>query len=255
MDFVEKILELISPETRKGLLFLTGATIVALSFLFAAGFIASLPWFEKIMSQVGLPELAGDFIFVIVVYILVVIISSTDTLYYGDPEQNRYARAFQRWFPSKHLATKLGIKIDLAKDLWFDQFNLWANESHVRHQDWQRTLERGYACRFIYDVQVFSGAIFLLSVGWLIVEGVVTRLFEYEMINLEAKLAITVVYGLIWIAFKYLNRTNESHQTGVWRRFNEINQRNCIWIDQNLNLFKGAGQKETKNAAAQEPES
>jgi len=245
-EFIKEITGLIDPQTRKGLLFLTGASILALTTFFCLAYVGSVPVAQTIVLQLNLPKWVYGTALLIVEYILFVVISSDDTLYYGNPKKNRFTRAFQKDLPSKHLAEVLNVDIDTAKYLWFNEFNKWGDVNHERHEERQRTFQRGYSCRFVYYLWVVGKLLLVLSILWLAVEAGLVKWTSYEIQKMEAKLAIAALLIVFLTALRFFNRTSDRNQTGVWRRFSEINKRHCAWIDENLDLFKSAlkGQKE-----------
>lgn len=247
-EFIKEIIGLIDPETRKGLLFLIGASIIALATLFCFAYVGSLPVVQTIALQLNLPKWVYGIALLIVEYILFVVISSDDTLYYGNPEKNRFTRAFQKDLPSKHLAAVLNVDIETAKQLWFDEFNKWGDVTHERHEDRQRTFQRGFSCRFVYYLWVVCRLLLALSVLWLGVEAILVIWASYEIPKLEAKLAIALLLIVFLTALGFFNRTSNTNPTGVWRRFSEINKRHCAWIDENIDLFKASPEGRKQNA-------
>lgn len=247
-DFIKEIIGLIDPETRKGLLFLTGASILVLVTFFFFAYVGSVPVYNTIIGQLNLPKWVYGCALLIVEYILFVVISSDDKLYYGNPKKNRFTRAFQKYLPSNHLAAVLKTDVDTAKHLWFDEFNKWADEKHERHEERQRTFQRGFSCRFIYYLWIVNRLLLILSILWLLVEVILVKCTDHDIANLEAKLAIALLLLIFLTSLGLFNRTNDSNPTGVWRRFNEINQRHCAWIDENKELFIAALKARGQNA-------
>jgi hypothetical protein len=247
-ELIKELTSLIDPETRKGLLFLTGTSILALTALFFTGFVGTVPGAHDVLKQFSLPDWAYGLMFLLLVYVLFVVIASDDTLYYGNPKHNRFARAFQRNLPSKHLSVALGTDNETATYLWFNEFNKWGDPKNERHEDWKRTFQRGYSCRLIYYLWVFGRNLLCLCGAWLAVEAFLFFYYGRPVANIEAKITVVLVIVLLILSLGICNRTKAGSATGVWRRFDEINERHCSWIDRNLALFKAA-LPETKSHA------
>ena len=94
----------------------------------------------------------------VIFYLLRLLLFSADLLYYGDPEKNKYVKAFQMYWPSRHLASKFNFPQEDASFYWFDKFfSTWDNPDHPRNSQWKRTLIRGYSCRFtLATISFFS---------------------------------------------------------------------------------------------------
>lgn len=195
-----------------------------LSLIFAQIFIIPLRWFED------WPHWLLYLIIPSIFYLLRVLIFSSDKLYYGDPSKNVYVRAFQLYWPSRHLAKKFNLKIEDASRYWLGNvFNKWAAPGHQQHQQWQRTLKRGYSCRLVYYCIKFSSFLFWVSLAVIVLEVLIT-----PTNGLAWKIGFMVVLGLVYILLRMRNRTSPDNLTGVWRRFAEINKMHIHWIEQNI---------------------
>jgi hypothetical protein len=232
-DLAKSLSNLLNVETRTGLLFLTGAWILVLSLVFFAAFVYQLAWVKEAATQLDLAEWVYGLLLVLAVHALVVLLSATDVLTYGNPKRNKFAAAFQRRLPSTHLSKVIEVDSDVGTRLWFDEFNKWADPEHPRCQDRNRTFQRGYACRFVYYLTSVSRSLFLLGLAWLGVELILEWVFGTEVVAVEAKAVSLAVFFMVWLIVRLTNRVRESQPTGVWRRFDEINQRHCDWIDSN----------------------
>ena len=168
----------------------------------------------------------------------IVVFLGDDSLYYGDQKKNKFAEAFQRNFPSRQIAQELEIGQADAVSRWFDEFNRWGSPEHERFQDYSRTVRRGFSCRFVYYVQTAGRWLFWTSAIWLGAEFALTYLNDASVLNPEAKLACTATFLAVWVLFRTENRIAKDAPTGVWRRFNEINERNSEWVAGHLDVFK-----------------
>jgi len=252
MHVLERITEMINPSTKRGLRVLTSAAIVVILLFF-------IWWFVKPNSIIGpalevknIPTQVVDLMLAIIFYIISIVLFSHDELYYGDPEKNQYARAFQKKWPSLYLSEKLGIGQKTASNLWFDEFNKWRSENHPQHQQWQDTLSRGFACRLVYYLLKSSKTFFLISFFYLLIEllTLIVGMKFAERETLSCRILFTALMALIWSILLWTNRIQFRGPTGVWRRFNEINERNNHWIAQNIEKFEKANINEQGGSSA-----
>lgn len=63
------------------------------------------------------------------------------------------AKFFQSRRPSMKIQAHYQCPKNEADALWFGFFNPWEDPKHPRHEYWRRTLERGYQCRFLYQLR------------------------------------------------------------------------------------------------------
>jgi len=222
--------------SKRELIAATALFILIHSVAFSVLFVGS--WTSSV-----LPEYVGYPLIYIIFLTIEIVLASSDTLYYGDPTKSRYARAFQEHFPSKHLARKFHLKEREAQHYWFnDIFNVWANPQHPHHDQWKRTISRGYSCRFIYYVIRFLEILLAACVAMILLQTVSSYLIDgrVSLLNVEffSKYAFTLCVVVLYLVIRLTNRTSRGHLTGVWRRFAEINQLHIEWIDHNIKSTK-----------------
>ncbi len=243
-DFLKNLYSLIDPETRRGLKFLTCIIIFVLTIFFAAAFILPNQFIQNVISQLNLPNGIYYLTGLLIVHLLFVTLTSGDKLYYGNPQKNCFVRSFQEKLPSKHLYRKLNessktlISMERATQLWFDEFNKWREQGHPRHKARERTFQRGYSCRFIYYLFTYSVCLLSLSAIWLTIEVFMCHYQHHIINNLEAKITYTAIILIVPILLYCCNKPNKTKPTGVWLRFNEINNDHITWIDHNLDKFQ-----------------
>jgi hypothetical protein len=229
--------KVLSISTKEGLQALSALTILLGGLAFSLVFIRPLVIPEnmplQLVTYVAFPVLAG---------VVMVLLDATDTLTRGDPKKNRYARAFQSYWPSRHLATKFKLTDEEAEYLWFyGLFNQWRDSDHPLHSQWVRTLQRGYACRFVYHCIVltkFLGicAVLLLSLellhrafpGWSVL-----TLFTAQS-GLGARISALLAMVAIYFSINYWNNPSPEKLSGAWRAYSEINRMHIKWIDKNI---------------------
>jgi len=170
---------------------------------------------------------------------LILLLFSSDILYYENPEKNKYAKAFQLHWPSKYIAQKFGLSQQNASFYWFEKlFNTWKEPNHPRHSQWERTLKRGYACRFVYYCIRFFEILLCISIIATVVQEVAFKKFQIEFfqsnIGLKWKISFIILIALLYIFIRVTNRTSPGKLTGVWRRYAEINKMHIQWIEDNI---------------------
>lgn len=235
-EITEQLVGILSLESREGLELLTALVIVVFSLVFAHIYIVPLTVFDN------WPVLLQFLAVLVTTGIVRVLLAATDRLTYGDPKTDKYAKAFQRYWPSGHIATKFGLSREDATRYWYQGvFNKWSDPSHPRHSQWARTLRRGYACRFVYHSTMLL-QILLLASGGLTLLALLARAFPcLSVMNAFAtddglgwRLAFIVLMSILYLVVRLTNRTSPENLGGVWRRFGEINQMHIKWIDENI---------------------
>lgn len=230
-----KVLSLASPETKKGLQALIALIILIFSLLFVNIFIISV----NILKGVFGWDLLLYPLTPILMYIIIVVLFSSDILYNGDPNENSYVRAFQSSWPSKYIAQKFKITEKEAMHYWFENFfNTWRNPNYPRHDQWERTLKRGYSCRFIYYFIKFLDILIILSLFLLfLIEGMPRIFPDFKLTsetNVWIKIGFIVFIFFVDLYIRLSNKTSPNHMTGVWKKYEEINEMHMRWINDNI---------------------
>jgi len=175
----------------------------------------------------------------VITFMLATWIFSSDKLYYADPERDRYARAFQAYWPSKHIAEKFDLSQKDANYYWFEKlFNTWADPEHLRHEQRERTFQRGYECRYVYYCLMLFAVLFWVSAATTVLLKILTRCFRVlafeSEIELGWKIGFVALMGFLYVVLRLSNRTSLRNLTGVWRRYAEVNELHIRWIDENI---------------------
>jgi len=242
MDFdIEKLMNRLekhfSPDNKKGLRNLTALWVVAAIVVFVFAFAWPLISAQAVLTNNILVIISlGLFIAWAGVLILM---RSTDLLYYGDPDKNCWVKAFQAHLPTKHIAEKFGVSEDDAKYYWFEAFNKWDNPQHPRHHLRQMTFERGFSCRFVYTLRMMSKWVCIPALFCLLVEyagGYVFGSFaEYH----ETVLWRWITFGVMSCLWAGLRLAfPPSPDAPPWQRFSEINKMHNKWIDDNFETIE-----------------
>lgn len=231
-ETIGKLLDMASPYSRRGLEGLTALVILTFSLIFCHIFIIPLSFFET------WPKWLLHLVIFVIFYLLRFFLFSGDKLYYGNPEKDKYVRAFQMYWPSKLIATKFNMSMEDAKFHWFETFNTWKNKDHPRHSQWERTMRRGYACRFVYYCIKFFEVLLWVSVLVTSLQEVLLRKFKMQIfiseVSLEWRIGFIIFVVLFYITIRLTNKTSPTDLIGVWRRFAEINKMHRAWIDNNI---------------------
>lgn len=242
-SFWGKVMDRVSPYSKRGLEGLTALVILIFSMVFSHIFIIPLSLLEN------LPNWFLYLTIFVIFCMLVLFLFSSDILYYGDPKKNRYVRAFQEYWPSKHISKEFNLEQDEASHYWFENFfNTWRDPNHPRHSQWERTLRRGSACRFVYYCIKFFEILLWISVSITLLQEVLFKKLQIEVflsnIGLGWKIFFIILITLLYVFIRATNRTSPEKLTGAWRQYAEINKMHIQWIDDNiqsLNYLKNPG--------------
>lgn len=205
--------------------------------------------FVYIFFDVLIDENAKASIIVLfVLYILIKeIITDFDVLYSGNPEKNKYVRAFKANLPSKYIMETNKISQDEALKLWYKEFNQWKDKDHKMHENWQITLDRGFKCRMVYFIIITFRFIAILSTVLTLAIFLIYKFNVYfnmpvvdNYIRNHSNLTIPIVFVLIcfiiYILFLIINYPSLKKPRGCFLRFNEINTLNIGWLKENLSV-------------------
>lgn len=233
LDMLNKLVNAINPTTKTGVRVLTALSTVGIALLFIWCFILSIAYIDEAFSKIKVPSKIVELLLAVVVYAMLILIFSSDALYYGEPTKNLYTKIFQSEWPSRFLEEYLGVERSLAKNLWFDEFNKWRDPNHSQHQQWNDTLSRGFACRLVYYILHFLGLFFWLGCAFLVIEIILSKIMSHSY-TIEKTLACRIAFvcgmAFFWSVIRASNRLKLKGPTGVWRRYNEINNRSIHWI-------------------------
>ena len=232
-QLLAKLIGIINPESKEGLEALTALLILVFSLAFCYIFIIPFNLFDN------WPEWLLYLVVIAIFYLLKFFLFSSDILYYGNPGKNKYVKAFQTYWPSKHIATKFNLSQEDAEFYWHENlFNTWREHNHPRHSQWERTLRRGYACRLVYYCIHFFGILLWISISVTLLQEILSQRLQMQVfasdISLGWKLGFIIFVALLYILIRLTNKTSPDNLTGVWRRYAEINQMHIKWIDGNI---------------------
>jgi hypothetical protein len=227
-------------EAKSGFRLLSALTVLYLIYLFVLSFLAQITFVSQALSALKLADHLFYIPITVIIYVLSTLIFSNDVLYYSSPKQDKYVHAFQRNLPTKLLCEKLNIDSRQAEFLWFGEFNKWARTDHLRHAEYLKTYQRGFACRFVYVLIRSSWIFFMIASALLITESALV-LRGIEFTNVDTFGSRWLFVALMLVLNLYLRASNRTGRvtTGVWKRFDEINDNNREWISVNIERFRG----------------
>jgi len=229
-SLLNNLFEQFSAYTKEGLENLSSSIIIIFSLSFIHIYIIDVNKIAEYFGILFYPLL------VLTTYLIKIIIFSNDYLLYGD-KNNKYVKAFTNQLPSKYLVDKLEIEKRDALFYWFRIYNLWQKEDSDRYEETKRTFKRGYACRFIfYTIKLFD---FLISVSFLTllflsiyIFIVNQKIFLFE--NSEIMISYTLFLIILRIIIVKFNNHKEGEYSGVWKKWESINNNHKKWIDDNI---------------------
>jgi len=236
------IVEQFSVYTKEGLENLSSSTIVIFSLLYIHIFLYDVNSLSNYMGVLFYP------ILLLIIYILKIVIFSNDYLLYGN-ENNKYVKAFKSKLPSTYLMEKYEITGEKSNYYWFNIFNSWQNKEHNRYTQTQRTFRRGYACRFVYHSIMAFNILISVSIGtMLLIFGYIYyRTHTLFLFDSSAYMFGYILLLLILrLMISYFNSHEIGHMTGVWKKFESINQNHIEWLEDNIKSIKELEEYNTK---------
>jgi hypothetical protein len=173
------------------------------------------------------------------------VIADFDILYSGNPEKNKFVKAFQKNLPTKYIIGKYRVNMQEAKSLWFSVFNIWGNKDHKMHSNWENTLKRGFKCRLVYFTITALKIVASISTLSLLIIFIVNEYKVQFRIELLDKYFLSHQFPFGSIIFVLLclftasililiNYSDDKKERGCFLRFNEINQINIDWLKDNI---------------------
>jgi hypothetical protein len=196
---------------------------------------------------------------IVVLFVLYILIKEAitdhDVLYSGNPEKNKFVKAFQYNLPSKYLMEKFKLPKEEAIKLWYLEFNKWKDSKNPMHDTWLQTLSRGFKCRMVYFTIISFRFITLLSIVFILAIFGVDKFhiyykvpvlddYMYRHSNLTTPIIFTLVCLLIYLTFLLINYPSVEKLRGCFLRFSEINDQNINWLKANFTYENG--KKETE---------
>ena len=229
-NLLTNIIEKFSIYTKEGLENLTSSMIVIFSSLFIHIYIVDINTLANYLDLLFYP------IILIILYFIKINLFSHDYLLFGD-ENNNYVRASKHKLPSKYLLEKYDISNEDANHYWYNIFNSWQKKDHPRYGQVIRTFRRGYACRFIfYSIKLFE-FLFILSLSIFIILNVYSSYINkmiYLYPNSYDMFGFIFLMAILKIFIIKLNNSNIKNLTGVWKKFEEINNDHINWLENNI---------------------
>ena len=172
-------------------------------------------------------------------------ISDKDVLYSGNPDKNKYTKAFQEKLPTKYIIQEYNVEMGEAKTLWYSVFNKWKNKEHEMHSNWKKSLERGFKCRMVYFIIVSFRFMFWLSLIFTSILYVINHFDIKTKVNVLDKyfeshtdysgmITYSSICFLTFITFLIINYPTKNKSRGCFLRFNEMNELNANWLRRNI---------------------
>jgi len=130
------------------------------------------------------------------------------------------------------------------------------------HQQWFKTLERGFECRFVYYIIKTFKWVFVISfiltfliflINFFEIKTNVTIIDAYfqNHSDLSNPIYFTVTCFIVYILFLVCNYPSKKKPRGCFFKYNEINQLNIDWIKDNISSkddFKNYDDNDHRNA-------
>jgi len=177
------------------------------------------------------------------------VIADYDPLYSGNPQKNKYIRAFQKNLPTQFIMEEYDVDMKEAKILWYNVFNKWADKNHRMHYNWETSLARGFKCRMVYFTIISFKCMLILIFLSIFLIGLVNYYglkFNIDIVdkyfidhqNLFCPIIFFILCLIIFLAFIIINYPSNKQPRGCFLRFNEINEINISWLKGNIKSKK-----------------
>lgn len=234
MNAINLIKDLLESDTKKAILPRTVFLIIVICVFWFYIFV--FPYLNTINSNLGIKE---DFIlygiigwFSLMIYTIIV---NTDVL--SNPEsKSKYAKAFQKTWPSNYIKEKFNIDNDTANYIWFEKCFIEEKVQNNRNSQYSRTLERGYQCRLIFYTQKVLKIFWILSLVQFTIE---LFFIKFPMIenNFWKCIFIIIMFSSYLVLYLCNRVKKDGSLSGVWKRYEEINKIHIKWIDENVDFI------------------
>jgi len=224
------IIEKISIYTKEGLENLTSFMLVVFSLLFIHIYIVDINILANYLGILFYP------LIFMILYLIKINLFSYDFLLFGS-EEDKYVKAFKYKLPSKFIFENYDVTQEEAIYYWYKIFNSWQKEDHEKYGQFIRTYERGYACRFVfYSIKLFK----FLSIVSLSLFILLNAYYMY----IKNKICVYPdgyhMFGFIFVIILLdimlikLNNSDINNLSGVWEKFEEINNDHISWLKNNI---------------------
>ena len=250
MDFIEKLFKIFLDSSNAKDQYRKSTSLIILVLLL---------FFVYIFFGLLIDENAKISIIVLFVAYLLIkeAITQHDVLYSGNPNKNKYVRAFQDRLPSKYLIETYKLPKEDALNLWYKEFNKWKDTTNPMHESWLLTISRGFKCRMVYFIIISFRFITILSTLFILAIFLIQKFrihFRIPTIDnyitshykLTSPILFTFACLLIYIIFLIINYPSIKNPRGCFLRFNEINNQNITWLKSNF-IYKNENEKTDNN--------
>jgi hypothetical protein len=220
------------PRKKEGITNITIWLALVAYFLFIHLFVA--PFSIDIAKE-------NSFLYLFVLFVpsaVKLLIFSGDSLAQG---KNKEAAFFQKQFPDQFIADRFSIQKSMAQHLWFRSLDRRDDEGEV-----QRTYQYGYTCRLVYYSKRISALFGFAGVAFLLINSAINYVenvvgagdpwwlhigYSFAAVRNWQGKAFYCAHLLLLLGYLQLaNRV--SKPSGVWARWEQINNRNKAWLQQ-----------------------
>lgn len=230
-------------ETKAGLKSLTSLCVFSMMLVFLIAYVSPVIYVGD--NYVAVLVIIAPLV-AIIPAIMQIMIFSRDTLANGDPEKNKFVKAYQAVWPTRYLVEQYGLDESEAEYHWFNIFNTWADEKSPRRAQHAWTIRNGFHCRFVYVIMrtiLFLLAFSLVLIPIFYFDNILRWNFNPLASSPYQELWYVRVIFIASLALGYLilrlsNHVSPQKLTGVWKKYADINENNISWLKKNIHSIE-----------------
>lgn len=227
---------LLTPRSEGGLRLRKGLFLGFLGLAFLLLYVVALTFDDWVadIPRVLLPLLALSAIDILLL--------SEDSLQYSRSASNRHIMFFQSQFLRIYIQKQYNLPAPEARQRWLAVLRQWKDEKHPNHFYFVILLRRRLGCRTVFYLQRVLIWLSLLSFVALVILAVLSwwgaldlpRFYSLDNAGLTvARIVFPLALLSLYVYLRMDNRPDQDNPTGVWLRWEEINDQLKAWWDQN----------------------
>jgi hypothetical protein len=171
-----------------------------------------------------------------------ILLLSEDSLQHSRSASNRHISFFKAQFPRIYIQKQYNLPAPEARQRWLAVLRQWKDENHPNHFYFVALLRRRLECRTVFYLQRVLIWLSLLSFVALVILAVLSwwgaldlpRFYSLDNAGLTvARIVFPIALLGLYVYLRMDNRPDQDNPTGVWLKWEEINDQLKAWWDQN----------------------
>ncbi len=227
---------ILSPVNEGGVRLRKGLFLGILGLAFLLLYVIDLT-FDNLQTDV--PKALLPFLALVVSDLLLL---TEDPLQYSRSESSRHIVFFQAQFPRIYIQRQYNLPAGEARQRWLSVLRQWKDENHPNHAYFVTLLRARHGCRAVFYLQRVLLWLSLLSfVALAILAGLswwggldLPGFYSLQNDSLTAaRIAFPFLLFGLYLYLRVGNRPDQENPTGVWMKWQWINDLLKAWWDQN----------------------